>query len=109
MPFSNVIHPTENQEIWASKPTPIPGTCSIYSNLPSFMLKLFYQVNLDYYFLLIGCPPGLEYFSTVDQMHVVQKKNMKQALTGWDTNIKYSAFNQLGQQMMYIMEKSSGC
>ena len=51
-----------------------------------------------------GCPPGLEYLITVDQILVEQVPSLLEAFTGWDTNNKYVVKNMAGQQIFYAME-----
>ena len=56
-----------------------------------------------------GCPPGLEYLSTLDEIQAQQIPSLLEAFTGWDTNNKYVIRNKAGQQMMYAMEDTDAC
>jgi hypothetical protein len=56
-----------------------------------------------------GCPPGLEYLSTLDQIQVEQNVSLLEAFVGWDSNNKYALRNQDGQQFMYAFEDTDGC
>merc|ERR1712142_1146374 len=54
-----------------------------------------------------GCPPGLQYLSTVDQLVVKQKVEILEAFTGFETNNKYKIFNSLGQ--VYTSKEDTDC
>jgi hypothetical protein len=56
-----------------------------------------------------GCPPGLEYLTTLDTIQVEQIPSLLEAFTGWDTNNKYVLRNTSGQQFMYAMEETDTC
>ena len=51
-----------------------------------------------------GCPPGLHYLTTVDQLLVKQKVEILEAVTGFETANKYKVFNSMGQQVYYAKE-----
>jgi hypothetical protein len=51
-----------------------------------------------------GCPPGLEYLTTLDQIQVKQNVSLLETFTGWDTNNKYALYNKVGQQFLFAME-----
>lgn len=46
-----------------------------------------------------NCPPGLEYLTTIDQLLVKQKVELLEAITGFETNNKYTIKNNLGQKV----------
>lgn len=58
---------------------------------------------------ILGCPPGLEYLSTLDQILVHQKVELLEVMTGWETKNKYSVKNSMGQQCYYAFEESETC
>lgn len=68
------------QQQWMMKPPPIPG-----------------------------CPPGLEYLTTLDQVIVKQQKDLLEAFTGWQQANKYRVLNNQGQQIFFAMEESEVC
>ncbi|XP_065166220.1 phospholipid scramblase 2 isoform X3 [Atheta coriaria] len=51
-----------------------------------------------------NCPPGLEYLTMIDQLLVHQKVELLEALTGFETNNKYTIKNSLGQKVYYAAE-----
>uniref|UniRef100_A0A0A9XAE0 Phospholipid scramblase n=1 Tax=Lygus hesperus TaxID=30085 RepID=A0A0A9XAE0_LYGHE len=57
----------------------------------------------------VSCPPGLEYLTTLDQLLVKQKVEILEALTGFETQNKYTVKNSLGQKVFYAVEDSSCC
>lgn len=58
---------------------------------------------------ITGCPPGLEYLTTLDQMLVKQQIEILEALTGWETANKYKVLNSVGQQIYFAAEESGMC
>jgi len=56
-----------------------------------------------------NCPPGLEYLTLVDELLVIQKVEMLEVLTGWETNNKYAVKNSLGQHIFMIKEDTDAC
>lgn len=46
-----------------------------------------------------NCPPGLEYLTTIDQLLVKQKVELLEAITGFETNNKFTIKNNLGQKV----------
>lgn len=46
-----------------------------------------------------NCPPGLEYLTSIDQLLVKQKVEVLEALTGFETNNKFTIKNSLGQKV----------
>jgi hypothetical protein len=56
-----------------------------------------------------GCPQGLEYLASLDQIFVVQNACLLEAFTDWETNNKYALYNKLGQQFLYAMEETDCC
>uniref|UniRef100_A0A914WKF3 Phospholipid scramblase n=1 Tax=Plectus sambesii TaxID=2011161 RepID=A0A914WKF3_9BILA len=57
----------------------------------------------------IGCPPGLEYLTQVDQVLCHQIVELLQAFTGWESNNKYAIKNSMGQQIYYVFEETDCC
>ncbi|KAF4116795.1 hypothetical protein G5714_001348 [Onychostoma macrolepis] len=57
----------------------------------------------------LGCPPGLEYLTQVDQLLVHQKVEVMEVLMGWETNNQYVVKNSLGQQVFFAAEESDFC
>lgn len=57
----------------------------------------------------IGCPPGLEYLTMVDQVIIKQQKEMLEILTGWETNNRYKISNSIGQQVFFAIEDTDTC
>ncbi|CAF0737922.1 unnamed protein product [Brachionus calyciflorus] len=58
---------------------------------------------------IAGCPPGLEYLTTLDSLFLKQKVSFLEAFTGWDTNNKYSIHNNQGNQIYFAAEQTEGC
>ncbi|KAF2881506.1 hypothetical protein ILUMI_24663 [Ignelater luminosus] len=56
-----------------------------------------------------NCPPGLEYLTMIDQLLVHQKVELLEAITGFETENKYSIKNNLGQKVYYAGEDSDCC
>lgn len=56
-----------------------------------------------------GCPPGLEYLTMIDSLHVEQCVSLLEAFTGWETNNKYLIRNAQGLQVFYAMEETDTC
>ncbi|XP_076240585.1 phospholipid scramblase 1 [Calliopsis andreniformis] len=54
-------------------------------------------------------PPGLEYLMALDHLFVVQKVELLEAFTGFETRNKYSVVNIRGEPVFYVVEKSSCC
>ncbi|XP_071850496.1 phospholipid scramblase 1-like [Apostichopus japonicus] len=54
----------------------------------------------------IGCPPGLEYLSQLDQVLVHQQVDMEEVLTNLGTPNKYHVKNILGQQIFFAFEEA---
>ncbi|XP_056645887.1 phospholipid scramblase 2 isoform X1 [Diorhabda sublineata] len=53
-----------------------------------------------------NCPPGLEYLTMIDQLLVQQKVEILEALTGFETQNKFTVKNSLGQKVYYAVEDS---
>lgn len=53
----------------------------------------------------VGCPPGLEYLTTIDQLLVKQKVELLEAFTGFETNNKFTIKNSLGQKVRQAIRK----
>lgn len=56
-----------------------------------------------------GCPPGLEYLTTLDQMLVKQQIELMELITGWETSNRYKVLNSMGQQIYFAAEESDMC
>lgn len=54
----------------------------------------------------VGCPPGLEYLTQIDQLLVQQQIELLEVLTGFETNNKYLITNSLGQQVYFAAEQT---
>ncbi|XP_017786101.1 PREDICTED: phospholipid scramblase 2 [Nicrophorus vespilloides] len=52
----------------------------------------------------VNCPPGLEYLTMIDQLLVHQKVELLEALTGFETNNKFTVKNSIGQKVYYAVE-----
>ncbi|XP_066537555.1 phospholipid scramblase 1-like [Hoplias malabaricus] len=57
----------------------------------------------------LGCPPGLEYLTQIDQLLIHQKVELAEVVLGWETNNKYVVKNSLGQQVFYVAEETDCC
>jgi hypothetical protein len=57
----------------------------------------------------VGCPPGLEYLTMIDQVLAHQVVELLQAFTGWETQNKYAIKNSMGQQIYYAFEDTDLC
>ncbi|XP_071850506.1 phospholipid scramblase 1-like [Apostichopus japonicus] len=57
----------------------------------------------------MGCPPGLEYLSQLDQILVHQQVELLEVFTNWETPNKYQMKNILGQQIFFAFEESEEC
>uniref|UniRef100_A0A8C2J920 Phospholipid scramblase n=1 Tax=Cyprinus carpio TaxID=7962 RepID=A0A8C2J920_CYPCA len=58
---------------------------------------------------LLGCPPGLEYLTQIDQLLVQQKVELAEVILGWETNNKYTVKNSMGQQVFFVAEENDCC
>lgn len=56
-----------------------------------------------------GCPPGLEYLTTLDQVVIKQQIELLEAFTGWEQNNKYKIMNNQGQQVYFAAEDTDMC
>ncbi|XP_016421635.1 phospholipid scramblase 2-like [Sinocyclocheilus rhinocerous] len=56
--------------------------------------------------LLFGVPPGLEYFTQIDQILIHQKIECIEILTGFETNNQYEIKNSIGQEIYHAKEDS---
>lgn len=81
------------------RPQSIPGK--------NFSYLLFYiqLYKIDF----LGCPPGLEYLTQIDNLQVEQLVSLIEAFTGWDTNNKYVIKNNAGAQVYYAFEETDTC
>ncbi|XP_029206518.1 phospholipid scramblase 2-like [Acropora muricata] len=57
----------------------------------------------------LGCPPGLEYLTTIDQVVVQQQIELLEAFTGFESNNKYKVCNSMGQQVYFAAEDTDCC
>ncbi|XP_065834356.1 phospholipid scramblase 1-like [Oscarella lobularis] len=53
-----------------------------------------------------GCPPGLEYFTQVDQLLIQQMIELIEVMTGFEMENRYIVKNTMGQQVYFAAEKS---
>ncbi|XP_076678060.1 phospholipid scramblase 1 isoform X2 [Andrena cerasifolii] len=54
-------------------------------------------------------PHGLEYLMALDHLFVMQKVELLEAFTGFETKNKYSVVNALSQPVFYVVEDSGCC
>lgn len=57
----------------------------------------------------INCYPGLDYLTQVNQLLVHQKVELLEAITGFETNNKFSVKNTLGQKVYWAAEDNDCC
>lgn len=57
----------------------------------------------------LGCPPGLEYLTQLDQILVHQQVELLEAFSSWESKNKYQIKNVLGQQVYFAAEESEDC
>uniref|UniRef100_A0A668AMR6 Phospholipid scramblase n=1 Tax=Myripristis murdjan TaxID=586833 RepID=A0A668AMR6_9TELE len=55
----------------------------------------------------LGCPPGLEYLTQVDQLLIHQSASLAEMATDWEMNNVYAVKNSLGQQVFVATEKNN--
>lgn len=58
---------------------------------------------------MMGCPPGLEYLTSLDQILVHQQVEIFEVMTGIETKNRYAVKNSLGQQCYFAYEESDLC
>ncbi|OWF44076.1 phospholipid scramblase 1-like [Mizuhopecten yessoensis] len=58
---------------------------------------------------IVGCPPGLEYLTNMDQLIIKQQLETLEVFTGWETANKYKLLNSQGQQVYFAAEESGMC
>ncbi|KAK2160518.1 hypothetical protein LSH36_131g00043 [Paralvinella palmiformis] len=51
-----------------------------------------------------GCPAGLEYLSTIDQVICKQETHLLEVFCPWEKNNRFRVYNTMGQQV-YIIEE----
>ncbi|XP_060111503.1 phospholipid scramblase 3 [Heteronotia binoei] len=56
-----------------------------------------------------GIPPGLEYFTQIDQLLIHQKVELVEAFLSFEGNNKYEILNSLGQQIFHAEEQNDCC
>ncbi|KAF7643245.1 hypothetical protein LDENG_00242860 [Lucifuga dentata] len=54
----------------------------------------------------LGCPPGLEYLTQIDQLLVHQKVNMAELALQWEMSNAYTVKNNMGQQVFVAAEEN---
>lgn len=57
----------------------------------------------------LGCPPGLEYLTQIDQLLVHQQVELFEVFTNWETANRYQVKNSVGQQIYFAHEESDVC
>jgi len=57
----------------------------------------------------VGCPPGLEYLTQIDQLLCKQQIELLEMFTGFETNNKYKIKNTLGQNVYFAVEDTDCC
>ncbi|XP_072047470.1 phospholipid scramblase 2-like [Amphiura filiformis] len=57
----------------------------------------------------VGCPPGLEYLTQLDQILVHQQVELLEAILNWETKNRYVVKNSMGQQVFFAREESGLC
>ncbi|XP_076828943.1 phospholipid scramblase 1-like [Brachyhypopomus gauderio] len=57
----------------------------------------------------LGCPPGLEYLTQIDQLLIHQQIELAEVILGWETCNKYLVKNTLGQQVFFVAEENDCC
>lgn len=55
----------------------------------------------------LGCPPGLEYLTQVNQLLIHQRASLAEMATDWEMNNIYTVKNSLGQQVFVATEKNN--
>uniref|UniRef100_A0A8C4SVX0 Phospholipid scramblase n=1 Tax=Erpetoichthys calabaricus TaxID=27687 RepID=A0A8C4SVX0_ERPCA len=57
----------------------------------------------------IGCPPGLEYLTQIDQVLIHQQIELAEVIFGLQFNNKYEIKNSLGQKIFFAAEENDFC
>ncbi|EDO31512.1 predicted protein [Nematostella vectensis] len=57
----------------------------------------------------MGCPPGLEYLTQIDQLLIRQQVELFELFTGCEMKNKYQITNSLGQQVYFAKEDTDCC
>ncbi|XP_077998457.1 phospholipid scramblase 2-like [Glandiceps talaboti] len=57
----------------------------------------------------VGCPPGLEYLTQIDQLLIHQKVEMAEVFTALQFLNRFVIKNSMGQQIYYAEEESDEC
>ncbi|CAH1774906.1 unnamed protein product, partial [Owenia fusiformis] len=58
---------------------------------------------------VVGCPPGLEYLTQIDQILIHQQLELLEVVTGFETKNRYAIKNSMGQQVYFAQEESDCC
>ncbi|EEB18126.1 Phospholipid scramblase, putative [Pediculus humanus corporis] len=56
-----------------------------------------------------NCPPGLEYLMSLSNLFVKQKVEFLEAITGYETNNKFTIKNERGEKFYWAVEESDLC
>ncbi|XP_067310376.1 phospholipid scramblase 1 isoform X3 [Pseudorasbora parva] len=88
---------------------PHPGRNEVYPALPTGYVPPQVPMVMPVPDRPLGCPPGLEYLTQVDQLLVHQKVELMEVLMGWETKNQYVVKNSLGQQVFFVAEESDFC
>ncbi|XP_017080381.1 phospholipid scramblase 1-like [Drosophila eugracilis] len=67
------------------------------------------RLSKDWAGVIPNCLRGLEYLKAIDQLLVKQKVEIFEAITGFETNNRYSIQNALGQKVFYAVEETDCC
>ncbi|KAJ7990675.1 hypothetical protein DPEC_G00302860 [Dallia pectoralis] len=57
----------------------------------------------------LGCPPGLEYLTQIDQLLVHQNVSLAEVILDWEVNNSYIVKNSMGQQVFSVAEENNCC
>lgn len=56
-----------------------------------------------------GCPPGIEYFTMLDHIWVMEKLQLIEVVTNWEANQRWQCLNNAGLQVYWAQEKTDCC
>ncbi|TRY58932.1 hypothetical protein DNTS_013430, partial [Danionella cerebrum] len=88
---------------------PHPGVPQVHPPPPAGFLPPQVPMGMPELDRPLGCPPGLQYLTQVDQLLVHQKVELMEVLMGWETNNQYVIKNSLGQQVFFAAEEADCC
>ncbi|XP_017008058.3 phospholipid scramblase 2-like isoform X3 [Drosophila takahashii] len=100
-PPSEPVEPLEKHQ-------PLVGYPSGFLQYPPGQQPIVTQPK-DWKTVIPNCSRGLEYLATIDQLLVKQKVEIFEAITGFETNNRYSIQNALGQKVFYAVEDTNCC